>query len=148
MVKIKEFKTNNYTTSTDWVIDAANEFLAILPDSHVIDVKVSDGIVVVVYKEYTGSNVLFMETTDALIDELKRRGMFVDYWDRVDIETSVDLFNEKSQSKVTDEEIPKIMEWMYDNLNAEVGVNWDFIDMCIHDYVCDRDKPIDDYMHG
>jgi hypothetical protein len=161
MVKIKEF-----TPIKEWIpsapeswgtgyhkeimsaIELANEFLATLPDSHVINVKVNDGAVIVVYKEYHG-NDLFMVTAEKLINELKRRNYILDIWQETDIKEAIINFNASGKnSEVTFDDIPKIIEYVQNNINNELGISWDYINMCIHDYVIERDRPIDYYMHG
>jgi hypothetical protein len=147
MVKIKEFKsiTKDFDCAGENIgrlvektaTELANEYLTTISDADIIDIKyVSTDEVVVVHKEST-KDPFFTFSSESLIEELTRRNFFLDYWTEDDILQCA----ENSELSIRKSEIPSIYKIMYDKLDSNKGINWDFIAKCITIYVEKRDNP-------
>ena len=74
--------------------------------------------------------------TDFLIDELKKRGYIHVFWQRDDVEVSI----EELGFEPSEEAITSIVEAIEKYHDASSGVNWDIIGIHVQEYYKPRDE--------
>ena len=74
--------------------------------------------------------------TELLIEELQNRGYIRVFWHRDDIINVA----ETQEITLNEDEIGSIMTEIEERHDANYGVNWEFITICIYDVVSNREK--------